>query len=179
MLYSNPEWDFHTFNADRDTQAADEKLAKVLNATDPDLSAFQKRGGKLLMYHGWSDAAIPAANAVEYFDAVNKKMGAVTQTFMRLYMVPGMGHCTGGSGASSFGQLSTPDGDRFHSLDAALEAWVENGNAPEQIIASKYKAPDRKVVEKTHPLCPWPQVAVYKGTGSVDDAASFACGIQK
>jgi len=179
MLYSKPDWDFRSFDADRDTKLADDRLAGILNSTNPDLTAFQKRGGKLLMYHGWSDAAIPAANAVQYFDDVTKKMGAAnTGSFARLYMVPGMGHCTGGSGASAFGQLSTPDGDRFHSLDAALEAWVENGTAPAEIVATKYKTPDRSAVLRTHPLCPWPRTARYKGTGSTDDAANFVCAVQ-
>ena len=91
-------------------------------------------------------------------------------------MVPGMEHCAGGPGPSSFGQLATPDGDRFHSLDAALEAWVEQGTAPAEIIATKYNSADPKSgVARTRPLCPWPHVAKYKGTGSTDDAANFAC----
>ena len=177
MVYSNPDWQFKSFDADRDVKAADDRLAGTLNSTNPDLSAFEKRGGKLLMYHGWADPAIPAANAVNYFDSVSQKMGAAkTASFVRLYMVPGMGHCTGGAGPSAFGQLSTPDGDRFHSLDAALEAWVEQGSAPAEIIATKYKTGDpQSGVVRTRPLCPWPQVAKYKGTGSTDDAASFSC----
>ena len=176
MVYSDTDWQFKTFETDRDVKAAD-GLAATLNATSADLSAFEKRGGKLLLYHGWADAAIPAVNAINYFDTVNAKMGAAkTGTFARLYMVPGMGHCSGGAGPSAFGQLSTPDGDRFHSLDAALEAWVEAGTAPEAIIATKYQTQDpRSAVVRTRPLCPWPQVAKYKGTGSTDDAANFAC----
>jgi hypothetical protein len=177
MVYSDADWQFKSFNADKDVKAADERLAAALNSTDPDLTAFERRGGKLLMYHGWADAAIPAVNAVNYFDSVSKKMGAAkTGSFVRLYMVPGMGHCAGGSGPSAFGQLATPDGDRFHNLDAALEAWVEQGSAPAEIIAAKYKTGDPKTgAVRTRPLCPWPQTAKYKGTGSTDEAASFSC----
>ncbi|MES1261831.1 MAG: tannase/feruloyl esterase family alpha/beta hydrolase [Acidobacteriota bacterium] len=177
MVYNNPDWDFKTFDADRDVRTADDRVARYLNSTDADLSAFEKRGGKLILYHGWADAAIPAVNAIDYYDAVNKKLGAAkTGSFVRLYMVPGMQHCAGGSGTSAFGQLGTPDGDRFHSLDAALEAWVEQGSAPAEIIAAKHKTNDPKSeVVRTRPLCPWPAVAKYKGTGSTDDAANFSC----
>jgi len=177
IVYNDPAWAFKNFDVDRDVKAADEREAKYLNSTDPDLSAFQKRGGKLILYHGWADAAIPAVNAINYYDSVNKKMGADKAAgFVRLYMVPGMQHCAGGSGATSFGQLGTPDGDRFHSVDAALEAWVEQGSAPAEIIAAKRKSNDPKSeIVRTHPLCPWPQVAKYKGTGSTDDAANFTC----
>jgi feruloyl esterase len=178
MVYSDPDWKFQTFDVDRDVKAADDRFATTLNSTNPDLSAFEKRGGKLILYHGWADAAIPAVNAINYFDTVTKKMGAAkTGSFVRLYMVPGMGHCSGGPGPSAFGQQGTPgDTDRFHSVDAALEAWVEQGTAPAEIIASKYKTGDPKSgVVRTRPLCPWPQIAKYKGTGSTDDAASFAC----
>jgi feruloyl esterase len=178
MVYSNPDWQFRSFNVDRDVKAANERMAKFLNATDPDLSAFEKRGGKLILYHGWSDAAIPALNAINYYDRVVARMGAArTADFVRLYMVPGMQHCVGGNAPNSFGQLGTPNGDRFHNIDAALEAWVEQGTAPAKIIATKFKVNTdaRSGVERTRPLCVWPQVARYKGTGSTDDAANFSC----
>ena len=179
MVYSNPDWQFQTFDSDRDMKTADQRMARQLNATNPDLSAFQKRGGKLILYHGWTDAAIPAVNAVNYFDSVVTKMGASTSSaFLRLYMVPGMEHCGGGAGPNAFGQGGTPDGDRFHSIDAALEAWVEQGIAPDQLIATKYKTnfnPQSGTV-RTRPLCAWPQTAKYKGSGSTDDAANFSCG---
>lgn len=179
MLYSNPDWQFRTFDADRDVKAADERLSRQLNATDADLSAFQKRGGKLILYHGWSDAAIPAKNVIEYYDRVQARIGrSKAADFVRLYMVPGMEHCTGGAGPNSFGQFGTPNGDRFHNIDAALEAWVEQGAAPNEIVATKFKnnTDPRSGVERTRPLCPWPQVAKYKGSGSTDEAANFVCG---
>ena len=177
IVYNDSNWEFKSFDVDKDVKVADERVAKYLNSTDADLSAFEKRGGKLILYHGWADAAIPAVNAIQYYDSVNKKLGpAKAASFVRLYMVPGMQHCSGGAGTSSFGQLGTPDGDRFHSLDAALEAWVEQGSAPAEIIAAKHKTGDPKSeVVRTRPLCPWPMTAKYKGTGSTDDAANFSC----
>jgi feruloyl esterase len=178
MVYSDPEWQFRTFDPDRDVKVADTRMAGNLNSTNPDLSEFQKRGGKLILYHGWSDAAIPAVNAINYYDSVLSKMGdSNAGSFVRLYMVPGMEHCGGGAGPNAFGQAGTPNDDRFHNIDAALEAWVEQGTAPDRIIATKYRVnTDRKSgVARTHPLCPWPQVAKYKGSGSTDDAASFVC----
>ncbi len=180
MVYNDPEWQFRTFDADRDVKAADDRMASYLNATNPDLSAFQKRGGKLILYHGWADAAIPAVNAINYYDSVVTKMGATKAAgFVRLYMVPGMEHCGGGAGPNVFGQAGTPNGDRFHSVDAALESWVEQGIAPDRIIATKYQSNDQRIgIERTRPLCVWPQVAKYKGSGSTDDAANFECGTQ-
>jgi hypothetical protein len=178
MVYNNPDWDFHSFDADRDTKTAGDRLARYLNATDPDLSAFQKRGGKLILYHGWADAAIPPSNAVHYYDSVISRMGAgKADGFVRLYMVPGMEHCGSGPGPNMFDQGGTPHADRFHSIDAALEAWVEQGTAPDRIVASRYKTnlDVHSDPIRTRPLCPWPQVAKYRGSGSTDDAASFVC----
>ena len=173
IVYSDPNWSYKTFDVARDLKAAVAKAASTLNATATDLSAFQKRGGKLLLYHGWSDAAIPGASSVKYFDEVTAKMSAkTTESFVRLYMAPGVGHCAGGAGPSVFGQAGTPSADRTKNIDAALEAWVEQSIAPESIIAAK---PDGS---RTRPLCPWPQIAKYKGSGSTDDAANFTCAKQ-
>ena len=166
-------WDWHTFQPLRDMQTADEKTARALNATDPDLSRFQARGGKLILYHGWSDAAISPLNAINYYKSILSKMGARTDGFVRLFMVPGMQHCGGGPGPSAFGQNGDGPPDPAHNINAALERWVEGGAAPASIIATKYKSPG--VIERTRPLCPYPQTAHYKGSGSTDDAASFVC----
>jgi feruloyl esterase len=177
MVYSNPEWQVRNFDSDRDTKAADQKMAKFLNATNPDLSGFRKRGGKLILYHGWSDAAIPALNAVNYYESVVAKSGTQAESFVRLYMVPGMQHCGGGAGPNVFGQGGVGYGDRLHDIDAALEAWVEQGIAPDRIIATKYKLgmnPESGVV-RTRPLCPYPQIARWTGSGSTDEAANFTC----
>ena len=178
MMFNNAAWDYHTFNLDHDVKAADEKMAPVLNATDPDLTAFKDRGGKLILYHGWADAAIPAANSINYYQSVTAKMGSSSAAeFLRLYMVPGMQHCGGGPGANAFGQLGVAQGDAQRNLETALERWVEEGTAPATIIATKYKSgvdPASGVV-RTRPLCPYPEVARWKGSGSTDDAGNFAC----
>ena len=180
MVFDNAAWDFHTFDADRDTKAADEKQTRNMNASDPDLSRFRARGGKLILYHGWSDAAIAPQNTIDYYDSVTAKMGAAaTGTFVRLFMVPGMQHCGGGSGANSFGQLSvaSASSDPDRDMDAALERWVEKGIAPERIVAAKRKSDldPKSAIVRTRPLCAYPLVAHYKGTGSTDDAANFTC----
>jgi hypothetical protein len=173
MVFNDPSWRFQSFDPDRDTKAADDKLARVLNSNDPNLKAFQQRGGKLILYHGWADSAIPAANAVNFYDSITKAMGASAASDMvRLYMVPGMGHCGGGPGPNQFGQASVPHGDPQHDIDAALEAWVEKSQAPGTIIASRL---EKGKVTRTRPLCPWPATAKWNGTGSTDDAANFSC----
>ena len=156
MVFEDAAWDFHTFNPDHDVKVADDKLAGALNSNDPDLKRFRDRGGKLILYHGWSDAAIPPQNAIDYYTSVVRRMGMKNvDSFVRLYMVPGMQHCGGGPGPNVF------------NMAAPMERWVEEGAAPAQIVARKD--------ERTRPLCPYPQVAKYMGKGSTDDAANFVC----
>jgi hypothetical protein len=171
FVHSNPAWTFQSFEIERDGKLADEKLASIMNATDPNLSAFEKRGGKLILYHGWGDPAIPATNAINYFNSVKAKMGASTDRFAQLYLVPGMQHCAGGPGPNSFNQYGTaspkdPQTDMF----AALIRWVEEGKAPQSIIAEKPGDP-----KMTRPICPYPQISRYKGSGDINDAANFTC----
>lgn len=173
MVFDNAQWDWHNFNEARDLKAADDKTAGQLNATDPDLSRFQARGGKLIVYHGWSDAAISPLNAIAYYQSVQAKMGAKADGFVRLFMVPGMQHCGGGPGPNVFGQNGEGPEDAEHNINTALEKWVEGGAAPPWIVATKYKSAG--VVERTRPLCPYPQTAHYKGSGSTDSAANFVC----
>jgi len=178
MIFNDAAWDFNTFNLDRDMKIAEEKAGADLGAVDPDLKAFKARGGKLILYHGWSDAAIPAGHVISYYESVQKKMGQKeTSEFVRLYMVPGMQHCVGGAGPNAFGQAGVPAGDAQHDIAAALERWVEEGVAPKEIIATKFKsgANPASGVLRTRPLCPYPQTASYKGSGSTDDAANFVC----
>src|SRR5580700_942499 len=140
MVYNDASWEFKTSTTDRNVKLADEKMASTLNATDPDLKKFENRGGKLILYHGWSDAAIPPENSVDYYRNVVKKMGSKdSATFVRLFMVPGMGHCGGGAGPNVFGQAGVPSRDPDHDIEAALERWVEQGAAPEQVVATKLK----------------------------------------
>jgi len=155
----NPEKSIESFDIDQDPQRAS-TLRNILDATDADLSAFQRRGGKIMMYFGWADPQLNARMGVEYYEKVVERMGGSTGDFFRLFMVPGMFHCRGGVGTDTF-DAETP-----------LVKWVESGAAPEQIAASRVVA--NKVV-RTRPLCAYPQVARYKGTGSIDDAANFAC----
>lgn len=167
MVYSDPAWDYKNFDVARDLPAA-QKVGVHLNATDPNLKAFHAHGGKLILYHGWCDAAIPGQAVIDYYDSVVKKMGAkAVGSFVRLFMVPGMQHCGAGAGPNSFGQAGPPKGDAASNIAMALEQWVEKGTAPEQIIASR---PGR-----TRPLCAYPKTAKYKGTGSTDEAANFEC----
>ena len=137
-----------------------EELCQIIDANDPDLSAFRRHGGKLLMYYGWADPQLNARMGVEYYEQVTGKMGASTGEFFRLFMVPGMFHCGGGIGTSVF-DAATP-----------VVNWVEAGKAPERIEASRVVS--NKVV-RTRPLCPYPLVARYKGTGSIDEAVNFTC----
>ncbi|HKQ75366.1 MAG TPA: tannase/feruloyl esterase family alpha/beta hydrolase, partial [Blastocatellia bacterium] len=178
MVYNDPKWDYKTFDLERDGKLANEKLEPVLNATDPNLKAFSARGGKLIMYHGWNDAALPPVNTINYFQSVVAKLGQrQANSFMRLYMAPGMQHCAGGPGPDNFGQMVTPaQSDPQHDLTLALERWVEQGVAPDKVIATKRQgATPQSPVLRTRPLCPYPQVARYKGSGSADDAANFSC----
>jgi hypothetical protein len=181
MVYEDSAWDYKTFTVERGFNAAHEKTAKALNAVDADLGPFKERGGKLIIYHGWNDPAIPALSTVNYYDKVIAKMGQRdADSFLRLYMIPGMQHCDDGPGANSFGQVGQMNvDDPLHSVDAALELWVEKGTAPATIIASKYGADDRQHPKLTRPLCAYPQAAKYKGSGDPNDAANFVCELQK
>jgi len=181
FVYDNPAWDFRTFQPDRGTAIADDKFAHALNATDPDLKRFRASGGKLIIYHGWADAAISALSSVDYLQSVQKKMGtSQTSAFLRLYLAPGMAHCGGGPGPDSFGQGSVASAEPQHSITKALEDWVEKGAAPAALIATKYKVGSpASGVARTRPLCPYPQVARYSGSGSTDDAANFTCAAPK
>ena len=157
---------------------ADRKLAPILNATDPDLSKFAARGGKLILYHGWADQGVQPLTTVDYYQRVHDTIGQkATADSVRLFMVPGMLHCLGGPGPNSFGQFAAGAGDPSTKIGAALQHWVEEGVAPERIIATKRKNDEDLTSEviRTRPLCAFPNVAHYRGAGSTDDAASFDC----
>ena len=177
MVYEKSGWDYRTFTLEAGLKFAEEKTASALNATNADLKPFKARGGKLILYHGWDDPAIPAINTVNYYQSVIAKMGQRdADSFVRLYMVPGMQHCDNGPGPDSFGQVGklTFD-DPQHSINAALERWFEKGMAPSTIITSKYAADDEPHPTMTRPLCAYPEAARYKGSGDTNDAASFVC----
>jgi hypothetical protein len=176
MVFENPKWDFHTLNFDSDVKLADDKLASVLNSTDPNLRPFKARGGKLIQYAGWGDAAIPPQGSIDYFESVQSAMGT-TKSFYRLFMVPGMSHCGGGAGANVFGNgTAVPQADATNDIVIALDRWVEQGAAPDQIIATRFVDNNpAKGVAMTRPLCPYPQEAHYKGAGPINEAANFVC----
>lgn len=176
FVYEKPNWDYKTFSLATDVKAAEQKTAAALNATDPNLKPFASRGGRLILYHGWNDPAISAKNTVEYFNAVETKMGRAADSFMRLYMAPGVQHCGGGPGPDTFGQgFGATATDPGHNMRLALEQWVEGGQAPSTIIASKFPNDDEAHASMTRPLCPYPQTAKYKGRGDTNDAANFSC----
>lgn len=161
MAYARPDpnYDWTTFNIDADPDRM-QAIREILDATDPDLTRFKARGGKIVMYFGWADPRLNPLMGLRYYEEVAKRFGPATSEFFKLYMVPGMFHCAGGVGVSTFDAL-TP-----------LVEWVEKGTAPNSIIGSRVV--DDKIA-RTRPLCPYPQVAKYKGSGSIDDASSFAC----
>ena len=162
LVFKDPKWSVDAFNFVADIVQAEDADHDTINALDPDLSAFIKRGGKLLQYHGWSDPQISPGNSAQYYRRVVDALGGASQVQggYRLFMAPGMGHCGGGDGPNSFDMV------------AALEQWVEQGRAPDRILAS-HATGGR--VDRTRPLCPYPQLAVYTGAGSTDDAANFVC----
>jgi feruloyl esterase len=162
MVFNDPKWDWNTFDVDRDLAKAEEDLKGLLTSIDPkSMSAFFGRGGKLLTYHGWSDQDIAPLASVNFYKNVMNAVGeAKASSSLRLFMVPGMGHCGGGDGPNTFDMV------------VPLEQWVEQSQAPARVVASH--SSDGKV-DRTRPLCAYPQVARYTGTGSTDDAQNFVC----
>jgi feruloyl esterase len=161
IVFKDPQWDWRSFELDRDVALADKVDGGTINAIDPNLGPFVRHGGRLLMYHGWADQLVGALTSVNYYTSVVHALGAQqAREAVALFMVPGMGHCRGGEGPDSFDMMT------------AIEQWVEQGRAPTRIVASHRS---NGAVDRTRPLCPYPQVAAYTGSGSVDDAANFVC----
>jgi len=177
VVFKNPDWDYKTLNFDSDIALADKIDNGTNNATDPNLKSYFERGAKLLQYHGWNDQLIAPLNSVNYYQSVERMMDVAVKAggsaakggsssvraSYRLFMEPGMSHCQGGDGPSNFDMLS------------ALEQWVEQGQAPDRIVA--YRVRDGKT-DRSRPLCPYPQAAVYNGKGSTDDDQNFTCRIR-
>jgi hypothetical protein len=176
MVYEKADWNYRETGVDQALKAADEKTAQLLNATEANLVAFKAGGGKMILYHGWNDPAISALNTINYYnDVTNRMRGQEPEAFVRLYMVPGVQHCGGGPGPDSFG-LGGGAKDAQHNVAMALEQWVEKGIAPNAIVATKYEGGDpSKGLKMTRPLCPYPQIAKYRGKGDTNDAGNFVC----
>jgi feruloyl esterase len=161
VVYQDSNWDWRSFDLERDSAKA-HAIDKNVDELNPDLTAFEKHGGKLLLYHGWADQQVAPGSSVEFYKAVLDSSGGPEQTsnWIRLFMAPGMAHCSGGEGPDTFDKIS------------AMEQWVEEGKTPEQIIAAHKTAGK---IDRTRPLCPYPQVAHNNGTGSIDEASNFSC----
>jgi pimeloyl-ACP methyl ester carboxylesterase len=160
IVFANPQWDYKSYDYDKDLAATFKAGSGILDVPPDGLGKFFRDGRKLLLSHGWADGLIPAANTAAFYKSMTAKMDAKTKRdSVRLFMIPGMGHCGGGEAPVVTDMIAT------------IDKWVEKGEAPERIIASR--PPEEKPM--TRPLCPYPKVAKYKGTGSTDDAANFAC----
>ncbi|HEX5227214.1 MAG TPA: tannase/feruloyl esterase family alpha/beta hydrolase, partial [Bryobacteraceae bacterium] len=164
VVYKNPNWDWRTMNLDSDVAKIEKTYGSLIDATDPNMKPFFSHNGKLLMYHGWNDQAIAPENSVHYYESVVKNLGgeAKASNDVRLFMAPGMTHCAGGEGPNDFDKMT------------AIRDWVEHDKAPEILIASHAT---KGVVDRSRPLCTYPKVAKYKGSGSIDDAANFTCAL--
>lgn len=165
LVYEDESWAVDQFLFEFAIAAGERKDDDTVNALSPDLFEFIASGGKLIAYHGWADPQISPSNVTQYYDRVAQVHGGrenIHDSF-RLYMAPGMGHCGGGPGPNSFDSLT------------ALENWVENGQAPDEIVAAHQS---NGVIDRSRPLCPYPEVAVYDGSGSSDEAENFSCEIE-
>jgi tannase/feruloyl esterase len=160
FVFKNPKWDINQFNIETDVDLADKLDGGLLRSDNYDLRPFFGRGGKLIMWHGWIDPQVTPQNSIIYYTKVRETVGREADNSIALFMLPGVAHCSGGPGPDTFDRM------------ASLEAWVERGQKPTRIIASRIVAGK---VERTRPLCPWGQVAKWNGSGSTDDAANFSC----
>ena len=169
VVTGNLEWNPENFDLERDYALARARTGRELDALDTDLRPFIGRGGKLLMFHGWEDPALPAGDTVAYYEAVRSRLGDGADSKVRLFMAPGMAHCSLGHGP-----------DRVDLLPV-LDAWVSRGEAPTSVLATKRELGVLELLGRTgktlrtRPLCPWPQTAHYRGSGSTDDADNFVC----
>ncbi|HEY5617470.1 MAG TPA: tannase/feruloyl esterase family alpha/beta hydrolase [Vicinamibacterales bacterium] len=164
VVFKDPNWNYRTLDVSKHLDLARKADGGILAAASTDVKPFVNRGGKLIIYHGWEDQNIPPRSSVNYYVKLLNTVGKQqADSAVRLYMVPGMGHCGGGDGPNVFDMVT------------ALEQWREHGRAPADILSSKVQ--DGRVT-RTRPLCQYPQIARYQGSGSIDKAESFACATQ-
>ncbi len=163
LVFNDANWDYRTFNAATDIAKAEKTIHGLMDSSDPNLKPFVEHGGKLLIYHGWADPGVPPLGSVNYYKSVVDTVGKKDAGSVRLFMVPGMGHCQGGDGTDKFNMVK------------AMESWVATNHAPDRIEASHMT---KGQVDKTRPLCAYPQVAVYTRSGSTNEAANFVCKAQ-
>lgn len=159
IVFNDPQWDYKSYDYDKDLAASYKAGSDILDVPSDGLTKFIENGGKLLMSHGWADGLIPASNTVEFYKSMTAEMAlGKAMDAVRLFMIPGAGHCGGGDAGIT-------------DMLSVIDQWVETGKAPDRIIAKS--SPDQKPMSR--PLCPYPQIAKYKGSGSTDDAANFEC----
>ncbi|MEG3181291.1 tannase/feruloyl esterase family alpha/beta hydrolase [Sphingomonas sp. LT1P40] len=178
-----PNWDWKNFDFDRDMPTVNARLDPIVNdATRGSLAAFAARGGKLIVYHGLADTLVAPGQSVAFFDRHAAQMGGAGKLAdsARLFLAPGMMHCGGGTGPDAFNATlgippRPPSDDAQHDLFSALIAWADKGEVPDRIVATKFGSEDAGKIDMQRPLCPYPQRAVYRGTGSTLSASSFRC----
>ena len=198
FVFNDPNWSLQTFNFDSGQALLRAKVDPDVSALETDLAGFAAAGKKIIQYHGWADGALPPLATIAYYRTVAERLGRIAAaerssggrpggslpqiaSFYRLFMAPGMAHCSGGAGPNAFGQTPLPEAvppvvDPKHDAISAAVRWVEQGVPPDQIIATKYVNDDpAQGVRRTRPLCPYPQAARHTGSGSLDDAANFVC----
>jgi feruloyl esterase len=172
-VHKDPNWDARQFRIASDLPAIDRVMN--LHADDPDISAFVKRGGKLILYQGWADPLVAPQTTVAYYQAVQRRLGKLAAKSVRLFMAPGVEHCRGGAGPDLFGGAGgdAPERNSQHDMLSALELWVKDGVAPDEIVAVRINP--KGEVSRSRPLCAYPARARYVGRGSTDQAANFTC----
>ncbi len=180
MVFDHPSWNLTALDFDHDPALAKLKLGAILDPDNPDLGAFARRGGKLIVYHGWGDDMVPSQVSIDYWTSVNKKMGeSRVSGFYRLFMIPGMAHCGGGPGADILfhsEKASVVPLDPERDLLTALEEWVEQGRAHEKFVASRVN--EQGVIERTRLVCAYPVRAKYRGDGDTTRAENFSCSMK-
>lgn len=177
-IYQDKTLDLSTLDPAKAYVDAFAKASAHVDAIDTDLSKQRAAGKKIIQYHGWSDVGIPVQASIDYHAAVEKTLGGPVDDFYRLFPAPGVGHCGGGPGPNFFGgnsDSSTPFTPDRHALAAVVD-WVENGKAPETIVATKFRNDDPKTeIVMQRPICACPKTAHYKGEGATDKPESFEC----